>query len=55
MKDGKRTTSNGNDTHAYMIQKEREKISIIPLFPIGIKRLIKSVEIRMMEAVKKYT
>ena len=36
MKDGKRTTSNGNDTHAYMIQKEREKLSIIPIFPIGI-------------------
>ena len=39
-----RTTSNDNDTHAYMIQKEREKLSIIPMFPIGIKNSVKSVE-----------
>ena len=39
-----RTTSNDNDTHAYMIQKEREKLSIIPMFPIGIKSSVKYVE-----------
>ena len=50
MEDGKaivlynRTTSNDNDTHAYMIQKEREKLSIIPMFPIGIKSSVKSVK-----------
>ena len=49
MEDGKaivlynRTTSNDNDTHAYMIQKEREKLSIIPMFSIGIKSSVKSV------------
>ena len=43
MEDGKaivlynRTTSNDNDTHSYMIQKEKEKLSIIPMIPIGIK------------------
>ena len=44
MEEGKKTTSNANDTHAYMIQKEREKLSIIRMFPIGIKTSIKSVE-----------
>ena len=50
MEDGKaivlynRTTSNDNDTHAYMIQKEREKLSIIPMIPIGIKSSVKSVK-----------
>ena len=50
MEDGKaivlynRTTSNDNDTHSYMIQKEREKLSIIPMLPIGIKSSGKSVE-----------
>ena len=39
-----RTTSNDNDTHAYMIQKEREKLSIIPMFSIGIKSSVKYVE-----------
>ena len=39
-----RTTSNDNDTHSYMIQKEREKLSIIPMFPIGIKSSVKYVE-----------
>ena len=36
MEDSKKTTSNANDTNADMIQKEREKLSIIPIFPIGI-------------------
>ena len=44
MEDGNWTTSNDNDTHAYIIQKEREKLSIIPMFPIGIKSAINSVE-----------
>ena len=50
MEDGKaivlynRTTSNDNDTHSYMIQKEREKLSIVPMLPIGIKSSGKSVE-----------
>ena len=45
MEDGKaivlynRTTSNDNDTHSYMIQKEKEKLSIIPMIPIGMKSL----------------
>ena len=38
------TTSNDNDTHSYMIQKEREKLSIIPMFPIGIKSSAESVQ-----------
>lgn len=48
MKDGKAivlynyTTSNGNDTNSFMIQKEKEKLSIIPMFPIGIKSSAKS-------------
>ena len=44
MEDGNWTTSNNNETHAYIIQKEREKLSIIPMFPIGIESSIKSVE-----------
>ena len=49
MEDGKaivlynRTTSNDNDTHSYMIQKEKEKLSIIPMIPIGIKSSVKPV------------
>ena len=39
-----RTTSNDNDTHSYMIQKEREKLSIIPMFPIGIESSAESVK-----------
>ena len=37
MEDGKKTTSNANDTHGYMIQKEREKISIIPFFQLELR------------------
>ena len=44
MEDGNWTTSNDDDTHAYIIQKEIEKLSIIPMFSIGIKSSIKSVE-----------
>ena len=60
MEDGKaivlynRTTSNDNDTHSYMIQKEREKLSIIPMLPIGIKGSGKSVE-NQDEGKKSYT
>ena len=49
MEDGKaivlynRTTSNDNGTHSYMIQKEREKLSIIPMIPIGIKNINKPI------------
>ena len=54
MRDGRaivlynKTTSNDNDTHSYMIQKEREKLSIIPMFPIGVdvKGSVKSVGIQ---------
>lgn len=41
-----RTTSNVNDTHAYMIQKEREKLSIIPMFPIGINDKKESAKVQ---------
>ena len=48
MEDGKAmvldnyTTSNDNDTHSYMIQKEKEKLSIIPMFPVRIKSSVKN-------------
>ena len=63
MKDGKaevlynRATSNDNDTHSYMIQKEKEKLSIIPMFPVGIKSSVKNgkKKVGKMEALlKKY-
>ena len=50
MEDGKagvlynRTTSNDNDTHSYMVQKEKEKLSIIPMFPIGSESSVKTVK-----------
>ena len=61
MKDGKAivlynyTTSNDNDTHSYMIQKEKEKLSIIPMFPVGIKSSVKNVnrKVGKMEALLK--
>ena len=63
MEDGKAmvldnyTTSNDNDTHSYMIQKEKEKLSIIPMFPVRIKSSVKNgkKKVRKMEALlKKY-
>ena len=50
MEDGKagvlynRTTSNDNDTHSYMVQKEKEKLSIIPMFTIGSESSVKTVK-----------
>ena len=30
--------TNDNNSHSYMIQKENEKLSIIPMFPIAFKK-----------------
>ena len=31
--------TNDNNSHSYMIQKENEKLSIIPMFPIAFKKI----------------